>query len=123
MPRRGNSGWAFLPAAETGMQNKRMWAHDYTRVGFYMVTLVTAGRRQLFGLCREDRAHLSPAGEVVQRRWREIPQHRPAIETNTLVVMPDHLHGIVYVREQLPKPVGDTIRGFKSGATSELRSC
>ena len=35
--------------------------------------------------------------------------------------MPDHLHGIVYVKEQLPKPVGLTIRGYKSGVTSELR--
>ncbi len=103
------------------MQNKRMFAHDYTRVGFYMITLVTAGRRPLFGPCRDTRVHLSPAGEVVQRRWLEIPRHRPAIETNTLEVMPDHLHGIVYVREQLPKPVGQTIRGYKSGATSELR--
>ena len=101
--------------------HKRMFAHDYTRVGFYMITLVTAGRRQLFGTCRDDRMLLSPAGEVVQRRWQEIPAHRPAIETNTLVVMPDHLHGIVYVREPLPKPVGDTIRGYKSGVTAELR--
>jgi REP element-mobilizing transposase RayT len=75
----------------------------------------------LFGACRENRVDLSPAGEVVQRRWLEIPYHRPAIETNTLVVMPDHLHGIVYVKEQLPKPVGQTIRGYKSGATSEIR--
>jgi hypothetical protein len=66
------------------MQNKRMFAHDYTRVGFYMITLVTAGRRALFGACRDNRAHLSPAGEVAQRRWQEIPAHRPAIETNTL---------------------------------------
>jgi REP element-mobilizing transposase RayT len=103
------------------MQNKRMFAHDYTRVGFYMITLVTAGRRALFGACRDNRVQLSPAGEVAQRRWQEIPAHRPAIETNTLVVMPDHLHGIVYVKEQLPKPVGQTIRGYKSGVTSELR--
>ncbi|TFG88174.1 MAG: hypothetical protein E4H17_02785, partial [Gemmatimonadales bacterium] len=103
------------------MHNKRMFAHDYTRVGFYMITLVTAGQRHFFGACRDNRMHLSPAGEVVQRRWLAIPQHRPAIETNTLVVMPDHLHGIVYVKEPLPKPVGETIRGFKSGATSELR--
>jgi REP element-mobilizing transposase RayT len=103
------------------MQNKRMFAHDYTRVGFYMITLVTAGRRALFGVCRDNRVQLSPAGEVAQRRWQEIPAHRPAIETNTLVVMPDHLHGIVYVKEQLPKPVGQTIRGYKSGVTSELR--
>jgi len=103
------------------MQNKRMFAHDYTRVGFYMITILAADRRPLFGVCRDNRVHLSPAGEIIRRRWREIPSHCAAIEASTLVVMPDHLHGIVYVKEQLPKPVGDTIRGFKSGATSELR--
>ncbi len=103
------------------MPGKRMFAHDYTRVGFYMITIMTAGRRPLFGSCRENRTHLSEAGEIVTRRWHEIRLHRPAIETNTVVVMPDHLHGIVYVKEPLPKPVGLTIRGFKSGCTSELR--
>ena len=99
------------------MPGKRMYVHDYTRVGFYMITILTAGRRRLFGACADNRAQLSEAGEIVRRRWHEIPDHRPAIETNTLVVMPDHLHDIVYVKEPLPKPVGLTIRGFKSGAT------
>jgi len=103
------------------MQNKRMFVHDYTRVGFYMITILTANRRPLFGVCRDNRVDLSPAGETVKRRWHEIPSHCAAIETSTLEVMPDHLHGIVYVKEQLPKSVGNTIRGFKSGATSELR--
>jgi len=103
------------------MHNKRMFGHDYTRVGFYMITILTAGRRRLFGECRNDRVDLSPAGKIVDLRWHEISAQRPAIETNSLVVMPDHLHGIVYVKEQLPKPVGETIRGFKSGATSALR--
>jgi REP element-mobilizing transposase RayT len=98
-----------------------MFAHDYTRIGFYMITILTAGRRRLFGECAENRVQLSDAGETVKRRWLNIPAHRPAIETNTLVVMPDHIHGVVYVREPLPKPVGETIRGFKSGATSVLR--
>jgi hypothetical protein len=40
---------------------------------------------------------------------------------NTVVVMPDHLHGIVYVKEEMSKPLGSVMRGFKSGATSELR--
>ncbi len=103
------------------MQNKRMFAHDYTRPGFYMVTIVAAGRRSLFGACRDNRVHLSPAGDTVQRRWHDIPSHVPAIEASTLVAMPDHLHGIVFVKEQLAKPVGATMRGFKSGVTSELR--
>lgn len=103
------------------MSGKRMYVHDYTRVGFYMITILTAGRRRLFGDCADNGVRLSVAGEIVQRRWQEIPAHQPAIETNTLVVMPDHIHGIVYVREPLPKPVGQTIRGFKSEVTSELR--
>ena len=103
------------------MQNKRMFIHDYTRVGFYMITILTAGRRPFFGVCQDDCVNLSEAGEIVRRRWHEIPSHRPAIEASTLVVMPDHLHGIIYVKEPLSKPVGDTIRGFKSGVTSELR--
>lgn len=103
------------------MQGKRMYVHDYTRVGFYMITILTEGRRNLFGECVNNRVQLSEAGETVKRRWHEIPAHQPAVETNTLVVMPDHVHGIVYVREPLSEPVGQTIRGFKSGATSELR--
>lgn len=103
------------------MPGKRMFVHDYTRVGFYMVTILTAGRRRLFGECVDNRVRLSAAGKIVKRRWHEIPAHRPAIEASTLVVMPDHIHGIVYVKEPLPKPVGQTIRGFKSGVTSELR--
>ncbi len=100
---------------------KRMYAHDYTRVGFYMITILTAERRRIFGTCKDNRVQLSELGKFVEQRWHEIPNHRPSIETNTLVVMPDHLHGIVYVKEQLTKPVGLTIRGFKSGVTSELR--
>lgn len=77
------------------MQNKRMFVHDYMRVGFYMITILTAGHRPLFGDCRDDRVDLSPIGEVVKRSWREIPSHRSAIETSTLVVMSDHFHGII----------------------------
>ena len=103
------------------MQGKRMYAHDYTRVGFYMITMVTRGRRPLFGECRDDRAYLSHAGDVVERRWNEIPQHRPQIEASTLRIMPDHLHGILYVKEAMDKPLGNTLRGYASGVTSELR--
>ncbi len=98
-----------------------MFAHDYTRVGFYMITILTARRRPLFGVCRDNDVYLSAAGNAVKRRWYQIPSHQPAIEASTLVVMPDHLHGIIYVKRQLSKPVGETIRGFKSGTTSELR--
>lgn len=103
------------------MPGKRMYGHDYTRPGFYMVTILTAGRRRLFGSCRDDRTVLSEAGQVVQRRWGELASQRPAVDPRELIVMPDHIHGILYVKEKLDKPVGSVLRGFKSGVTSELR--
>ena len=61
------------------VHGRRMFAHDYTRAGFYMITILTAGRRRLFGKCAGNCVQLSDAGETMKRRWLEIPAHRPAI--------------------------------------------
>ncbi|MEI6647830.1 MAG: hypothetical protein WCP12_17470 [bacterium] len=96
--------------------------HDYRGVGFYMLTLTVAGRRPLFGQVVAPGAMvLSPAGHQVLEAWRAMPSFTPQIETSTLCVMPDHLHGILYVREPLARPLGAVVRGFKSGVTAALR--
>lgn len=104
------------------MQGKRAFWHDYTGVGFYLITLTTAPRRPLFGRVEEAGVALSHEGLRVLEAWRRMPAFTPQIETSTLCVMPDHLHGILYVRERLPRPLGAIVRGFKSGVTSELRA-
>jgi len=100
---------------------RAVW-HDYRGVGFYMLTMVTAERRPLFGQVVEAGAMvLSPMGHHVLEAWRAMPSFTPQIETSTLCVMPDHLHGILCVREPLVRPLGAVVRGFKSGVTSALR--
>jgi REP element-mobilizing transposase RayT len=37
---------------------------------------------------------LTGIGEVVNKCWREIPQHFPGVEIESYIVMPNHLHGI-----------------------------
>jgi hypothetical protein len=59
------------------MQTQRMQVHDYSRPGFYMVTMVIANRQPLFGTCRDDSVHLSPLGEIIRRSWAEIHQTVP----------------------------------------------
>jgi hypothetical protein len=103
------------------MQGKRLYWHDYKRTGFYMVTLSTAPRRPLFGTCRDNQTDLSPEGLAVCRHWRLISERDDRIETSMLIVMPDHLHGILFVKKPLEQSIGAYIRGFKSGVTSELR--
>lgn len=103
-------------------QGKRAFWHDYKGVGFYMLTLTVASRRPLFGQVVEPGAMvLSSAGHQVLKAWRAMPSFTPQLETSTLCVMPDHLHGILYVREPLARPLGAIVRGFKSGVTAALR--
>jgi REP element-mobilizing transposase RayT len=95
--------------------------HDYTGAGFYMITLVTAPRRCLFGCCKDNAVQLSPEGSHVVDAWHKMPTFTPQIEAQELCIMPDHLHGILFAKEKLPRTLSAIVRGFKSGITSALR--
>ena len=64
---------------------------------------------------------LTPLGEKVLSCWRRIPEFRPMVELLECQVMPDHFHGLLFVKGALlsssgrPKTLGDVVRGFKTG--------
>jgi len=86
-----------------------------------MVTVTALNRKSLFAECCDGESHYSEEGKVVFETWRSIPKKFPQIETSTLVVMPDHVHGILHVKERMLQPLGMAVRYFKSLVTSQLR--
>lgn len=105
---------------------RRCVGHDYTERRMYMVTMVTEGRQPLFGTLvgdneAEARVELSALGQAVSDNWFAIPQHFPQIEVIALQMMPDHLHGILFVREKLEKHFGQVLSGFKAGCNKDYR--
>ena len=75
----------------------RFRGFDYTRAGAYFVTMVTHRRCRLFGRVVRGRMWLSPAGEIAHTCWDALPRHFPAVRLDAMVVMPDHMHGIVWI--------------------------
>lgn len=56
-------------------------------------------------------------GKKVLRCWQEIPNRYPQISLIASQIMPEHFHGVLFVKESLkPKQLGDVIRGFKTGS-------
>ena len=111
---------------------RRCIDHDYTERMMYMVTMVTEGRRPLFGQvvgnCQAaddsddaPRIKLTELGLRVEKEWWGIPQYYPQIEIIALQMMPDHLHGIIFVKEQMEKDLSRVIRGFKTGCNRAYR--
>ncbi len=111
---------------------RRCVGHDYTERQIYMVTMVTEGRIPLFGkvIGRSDapegssdapRIELSELGIRVEREWWGIPAYYPQVEILALQMMPDHLHGIIFVKEKMEKDLSRIIRGFKTGCNRAYR--
>ena len=116
-----------LHAGDKKPSMKRRDDHnDYHGRRMYMITLEVEGRRPLFGEVVGDpfsmaaspeapRVELSPIGAMVQAEWQGIPRYYPQIEVLSLQMMPDHLHGILFVHESLPVHLGHVLGGFKKG--------
>ena len=101
--------------------NHRNAYQDYHAPAFYMITMTTLERRPLFATCADNKATLNEDGWLGYRLWHDMPKTYPAVSTSTLVIMPDHLHGIVQVKDQMAQSVGVPLRAFKSQVTSALR--
>lgn len=111
---------------------RRCVGHDYTNRQIYMITMVTEGRRPLFGRVvgksdgesgspDEPRMELSALGLRVTDEWWATTQHHPEVEVLALQMMPDHLHGILFVREKMEQPLGMALRGFKQSCNRHYR--
>lgn len=93
--------------AELPQRHTIRWqGYDYAQCGAYYLTIVTDDRSPLFGRIVDGVMHPSPTGELAQRCWDAIPQHMPHVDVGEFVVMPNHVHGIVVIRERLVVPVG-----------------
>ena len=104
---------------------RRCVGHDYTRRGLYMLTMVVEGRRPLFcricGTSDNPCVELTPLGSAVRDEWWGLSTYYPQIKVLDLQMMPDHIHGILYVHEPLPCDLSRVVRGFKSGCGRAYR--
>lgn len=111
---------------------------DYKGRGIYLITLCTEGRRPLLGeLCGDspERAYVRPSalGQAVLRCWQDIPAVQRGIAAQRSLrlgttctrdiqllscqLMPDHFHGIIFIRQDMDIALGQVVYGFMVGCT------
>ena len=131
---------------------RRLPGFDYSQRRIYEITIVLKERRPVLGrlvkkpcgsAALEDGAGHEPTwvvepsalGQAALDCWRKITDFWPQVSLIEAQLMPDHFHGILFVKERLPlthpdrpegpdnrrKALGDIIRGFKVGCTMAWR--
>lgn len=116
----------------------RLKDYDYSQPGGYFVTVCTKNRECMFGEIIDGAMDLNDLGEIVQKCWKDLPDHFPHIELDTFTIMPSHVHGIIMLHNnvgaQLIAPestiqgminhaptLGQIIRTFKATTTRFIR--
>ncbi len=69
---------------------------DYTQPGAYFFTLVTRERANLFGRIDQGVMDVNRFGEIIHRVWLDLPRHYPYITLDWFVLMPNHVHAIIF---------------------------
>jgi REP element-mobilizing transposase RayT len=69
---------------------------DYASSAGAFVTICTHNRQPLFGAVASDSVQLTDAGRSLERRWLQIPQRHTGVAIDDAMIMPDHMHGILW---------------------------
>ncbi|MBT4485190.1 MAG: hypothetical protein HOC71_16110 [Candidatus Latescibacteria bacterium] len=75
----------------------RLKEWDYSRNGYYFVTMCVKNRESVFGQFEHGEMILSDMGNIAEQCWREIPVHFPFVKLDEFVIMPNHVHGIIII--------------------------
>ena len=76
----------------------RLTHYDYSLPGAYFVTVCAFGKRCVFGSVVGDQMRENDCGRIVREQWLDTVRIRPQVELDAFTVMPNHLHGILWIR-------------------------
>jgi putative transposase len=115
----------------------RLASYDYSWPGAYFVMVCTHGKAHLLGTVDGEEMRLNELGEIIARTWNDIPNHFASVKLDEFIVMPNHMHGILFIEGTdkaglFPKnparfghpgagSLSTIIGSFKSRASREIR--
>lgn len=114
----------------------RLHGDDYSRPGFYYITICVEGKRLILGRIYEGGIVLSSAGQIALRERKLLIDRFCAIRLDAFVVMPNHVHAIIQIEavagagaaqirahEAAPlrtPALSDVVRAFKSSSAAAI---
>ena len=128
-------------------ESLRLQGFDYAAEGAYFITICSFERKNTFGKIVNSKFVESSLGSIIRQELLKTNDIRHNVFLGSWVIMPNHLHGIIYINinsgVELPsyeipnyslilnsvnsigkqsKNLSSFVRGFKSSVTSQARA-
>ena len=85
--------------------------HDYSQPAAYFLTICTDQKRCRLSRVNDGQVTLTPAGHIVHQSWHDLPTRFPHVIQDVFVIMPNHIHAILFVGAGLAPPTVNTSTG------------
>ena len=106
---------SFDPKIHTRGNSNRLPCYDYRSSGAYFITICTEKRQRVLEIPSIHTALLE--------QWHHLPQRFPSVRLDAFVIMPDHVHGILWLDGSVrdAPTLGSVIGTFKAWVTIAWR--
>ena len=110
-------------------KNIRAEFHNYSG-GDYFVTICTRDKEHYFGEIINGEMILTNIGQFAETALHDLPKHYKYVKLSKYVIMPNHVHAIICIRENADAPgcvptvrsaLGVVVGGFKQSVTCFAR--
>ncbi|MEP1307584.1 MAG: transposase [Balneola sp.] len=78
-------------------QSMRLQGYDYSRPGFYFITICVQNMKHIFGDVIDGKMHLNELGKIARDYWNTIDNRYPNTRVDAFIIMPNHVHGIIEI--------------------------
>ena len=102
----------------------RLRGYDYSLAGGYFVTTCVKNGECILGKIDEDEVTLNSFGLIFDEEWRRTDLLRREVLLDVYQVMPNHFHGIVWLRNELKTRAnqtdGSSVRARRASPLQEI---
>ena len=91
------------------IESARLAEFDYSSPGEYFLTICTKKMVCHFGSIEAGRIRLSMIGVIAEEEWLRTARVRTNVTLDAFVVMPNHFHGIIAIRNSLVETTGSVV--------------
>jgi REP element-mobilizing transposase RayT len=88
-----------MPKINVRKPRNRLEDYDYSRSGYCFVTTCTNNHEEFFGKIDNNEMVLNKYGYYVKEQWEWLAQKYPYVITDEFIIMPNHLHGILIIKQ------------------------
>ena len=105
----------YILQMEHTRKSLRLKKYDYSQTGWYYVTVCTKERGDIFGRVENGEFIENDIGIMINKWWYEISHKFERVELGIHQLMPDHLHGIIIIRDKYNLNFGHNNEGGHIG--------